>query len=129
MIDHISLGVSDLARSRRFYDAALKPLGVERVRASESSCAYALDGSDDFSIHRIGMGRGEYDLPPGNHYAFSARSREAVERFYRAAVEAGGTGDGPPGLRPQYHARYYAAFVRDPDGHRIEAVFHDRTSR
>ena len=128
MIDHISVAVSDLARSKRFYDAALGALGAEPVAASESACSYALDGIDDFSIHAVSLGQ---ELPPPArqyHFAFAAANRGAVERFYRAAVEAGGIGDGPPGLRPQYHPGYYAAFVLDPDGHRIEAVFHQRSS-
>jgi catechol 2,3-dioxygenase-like lactoylglutathione lyase family enzyme len=125
MIDHISLAVSDLVRSKHFYDAALLPLGVTPVGASENACSYALDGNDDFSIHAVAHGE---EVRPARqyHFAFAAANRGAVERFYRAAVEAGGIGDGPPGLRPQYHPGYYAAFVLDPDGHRIEAVFHDR---
>ncbi len=126
MIDHISLAVSDLDRSRRFYDAALGPLGIRPVRAGPSSCAYELDGSDDFSIHAIAAGEGAVTAPRQSHFAFKARDRSSVDSFYRHALQAGGRDDGAPGLRPEYHAGYYAAFVVDPDGHRIEAVFHQR---
>jgi catechol 2,3-dioxygenase-like lactoylglutathione lyase family enzyme len=124
MIDHISLGVSDLERSKRFYDAVLAPLGIVPCRDTPRSRDYALNGSDDFGIQAMD---GRPATPsPQNHYAFAAPSRDAVDRFHAAAVERGGRDDGPPGLRPEYHAGYYAAFVLDPDGHRIEAVFHDR---
>ena len=126
MFDHVSLAVSDLHQSKRFYDQALAPLGIVAARNGAASCAYQLDGSDGFRIHAVPPDEAMVAPPRQYHLAFAATSRHAVERFYRAALEAGGTGDGPPGLRPQYRPGYYAAFVLDPDGHRIEAVFHDR---
>jgi catechol 2,3-dioxygenase-like lactoylglutathione lyase family enzyme len=124
MLDHVSLGVSDLQRSRRFYDAAFRPLGLVRTvdfqgRGSDYG---ALPGQlgVQFTITR------EANVVPlrGMHVCFRAPNREAVRAFYMAALGAGGTADGEPGVRTQYHPDYYAAFVLDPDGHRIEAVCH-----
>jgi catechol 2,3-dioxygenase-like lactoylglutathione lyase family enzyme len=124
MLDHISLGVSDLARSRRFYDAALRPLGLVRIVDFEGR------GSDYGSAPgSLGVEltiTAEADAAParGAHICFQAPDREAVAAFHRAALVEGGRDDGAPGLRPRYHASYYGAFVLDPDGHRIEAVCH-----
>jgi catechol 2,3-dioxygenase-like lactoylglutathione lyase family enzyme len=124
MLDHISLGVTDLDRSRRFYDAALRPLGLVRIldfegRGSDYGSAPSQLGCE-FTITL------EKDVQPlrGMHICFRARDRAAVGEFHRAALAAGGRDDGAPGLRPNYHASYYGAFVLDPDGHRIEAVCH-----
>jgi catechol 2,3-dioxygenase-like lactoylglutathione lyase family enzyme len=124
MLDHISLGVGDLERSRRFYDAALRPLGIVRTvdfqgRGSDYG-AMAGQLGVEFTI------TWESNQAPlaGLHVCFRAPDREAVRAFYAAALAHGGTEDGPPGIRSQYHPDYYAAFVRDPDGHRIEAVCH-----
>ncbi len=123
MLDHISLGVSDLARSYRFYDAALRPLGLVRIvdfgRGSDYGSAPGSLGVE-FTI------TAEQNSRPsaGMHICFKARDREAVHEFHRAALAHGGRDDGAPGLRPQYHADYYGAFVLDPDGHRVEAVCH-----
>jgi catechol 2,3-dioxygenase-like lactoylglutathione lyase family enzyme len=125
MLDHIGLAVADFDRAKAFYSAALAPLGVEivhEVTAQET-------GSAPFS----GYGEGDRayfwispdDKPKGGlHAAFTAPSRERVDAFHRAAIAAGGRDNGPPGLRPHYHAHYYAAFVLDPDGNNIEAVCH-----
>jgi catechol 2,3-dioxygenase-like lactoylglutathione lyase family enzyme len=125
MLDHVSLGVSDLARGRRFYDAALRPLGLFRIvdfggRGSDYGAAPGSLGVQ-FTITKECGVTAPY---PGVHLCFRAPSREAVRAFHAAAMAAGGRDDGAPGLRPHYHADYYAAFVRDPDGHRIEAVTH-----
>jgi catechol 2,3-dioxygenase-like lactoylglutathione lyase family enzyme len=126
MLDHVSLGVADIERSRRFYDRALRPLGLNRIvdfgndRGSDYGAAPAPLGVE-FTITR------ETDLrlpAPGAHLCFRAPDRAAVDAFHAAALAAGGRDDGAPGLRPHYHADYYAAFVLDPDGHRIEAVCH-----
>jgi catechol 2,3-dioxygenase-like lactoylglutathione lyase family enzyme len=124
MLDHVSLGVSDLARSRRFYDAALSPLGLVRTvdfegRGSDYGSAPGTLGVE-FTITR------ESRAAPaaGMHVCFRAPDRAAVDAFHAAALASGGRDDGPPSLRPVYHADYYAAFVLDPDGHRIEAVCH-----
>ncbi len=123
LIDHLSLAVSDLNRSRRFYEAALAPLGIMLFTASDKSVNFARDGEDDFGINAASGGVNPH---PKGHICFHARSRAEVDHFHAAALSAGGRDDGAPGLRPQYHAGYYAAFVLDPDGYRIEAVFHDR---
>ncbi len=122
MLDHISLPTTDLDRARRFYTAAFAPLGAVECAVTETSAGWAVDGSDDFYV-------GLVDVPalvnhPRTHYALSAPSRAAVDAFHAAALANGGTDDGAPGLRPQYHPNYYAAFVIDPDGRRIEAVCH-----
>ena len=124
MLDHVSLGVSDLARSRRFYDAVLRPLGLVRTldfeeRGSDYGTAAGQIGVE-FTI------TAESGIAPavGMHICFRARDREAVDDFYRIALAQGGRDDGAPGLRPLYHHNYYGAFVLDPDGHRIEAVSH-----
>jgi catechol 2,3-dioxygenase-like lactoylglutathione lyase family enzyme len=124
MLDHVSLGVSDLERSRRFYDAALRPLGLVRIvnfegRGSDYGAAPGSLGVE-FTI------TAEKEAAPshGAHICFRAADREAVQAFHRAALSHGGRDDGAPGPRPQYHASYYAAFALDPDGHRIEAVCH-----
>jgi len=124
MLDHVSLGRSDLDRSRRFYDAALRPLGLVRILdfAGRGSDYGAMAGSPgvEFTITR----EAHAAPSPGVHLCFRASSRAAVNAFYAAALADGGQDDGAPGLRPFYHADYYGAFVRDPDGHRIEAVYH-----
>jgi catechol 2,3-dioxygenase-like lactoylglutathione lyase family enzyme len=124
MLDHVSLGVSDLERSRRFYDAALRPLGLVRIvnfegRGSDYGAAPGSLGVE-FTITT----EKEAAPSPGAHVCFRAADREAVQAFHRAALAHGGRDDGAPGPRPQYHASYYAAFALDPDGHRIEAVCH-----
>jgi AraC-like DNA-binding protein/catechol 2,3-dioxygenase-like lactoylglutathione lyase family enzyme len=119
MFDHVSIGVRDIAASKRFYDAALQPLGYRCLDASEGSLGYGAT--------RVGYWIGKADRPvpadPGSglHFCFVAPTRAAVDAFHRAAVAAGGVDNGGPGPRPDYGERYYAAFVVDPDGYRIEA--------
>lgn len=123
MIDHLGIDVSDLDRSRAFYEAALKPLGYA-VTAEVTNDAggrvvmFGVGGEPDFVIAE--------DQAPGvgTHVAFRAESRAAVDAFHTAALAAGGRDNGAPGLRPQYGPTYYAAFVLDPDGLNIEAVCH-----
>ena len=124
MIDHVSLGVTDLDRSRRFYDAVLRPIGLVRILDFENrGCDYGAMAAPfgvEFTITRESA-----PLPPaGMHICFRAPDRASVSRFHEAAIEAGGRDDGAPGLRTSYHADYFGAFVLDPDGHRIEAVCH-----
>jgi catechol 2,3-dioxygenase-like lactoylglutathione lyase family enzyme len=126
MIDHTGVGVSDYERSKRFYAQALAPLGytllmeVPRVHTGGVGVAgFGVAPKPDFWIHE-----GQANKPV-IHIAFRAESRSLVDAFYRAAIEAGGTDNGPPGLRPHYHPNYYGAFVRDPDGHNLEAVCHE----
>ena len=131
MIDHFSLPVSDYARSRAFYDKALGTLGYNMLMEMTDSPDYVAAGYGPADLPEpafwIGAGRipgPPPETPEGQHIAFRAQDRSAVDAFYTAAVAAGGSDNGAPGLRPQYHPAYYAAFVLDPDGHRIEAVCH-----
>jgi len=116
-IDHVTLDVQDIAASRKFYAAALRPLGYEARAESGESVGFGDSRGLDFWIAR----RGE---PSTAHVALSAPSRDAVEQFHEAAMAGGGRDNGEPGLRPQYHENYYAAYVIDPDGNNIEAVSH-----
>ncbi len=121
MFDHVVIGVRDYAASKAFFLKALEPLGVTDV--SEGPLGVELCRSDNessFCIRRI-----EEKHPVPLHLAFRAKSHAQVEAFYRAALAAGGKDNGAPGLRPQYHGHYYAAFVIDPDGHNVEAVCHE----
>jgi catechol 2,3-dioxygenase-like lactoylglutathione lyase family enzyme len=125
VIDHIGLHVRDVARATEFYLKALAPLGigiVMQVSAEETGHGAAVGfGAGLKPFFWIGQS-GEPSGPL--HVAFAAESRAAVDTFYHAALQAGGTDNGPPGLRPEYHANYYGAFVLDRDGNNIEAVCH-----
>lgn len=118
VVDHVLLVVGDLAASRRFYRAALAPLGIVELKVESEGVAFGADGMDDFAIF---AGRRPTS---GAHVAFDAPSREAVDAFYAAALEHGGRQRGAPGVWVQYSERYYAAYLWDPDGNNIEAVFH-----
>lgn len=120
MFDHVKLGVSDYPASRSFFLEALAPLGVAVV--SEGPPTYGIELSTDGKASLCMFQTGE--KPAHLHLAFTAGSRQQVEAFHRAALAAGGEDNGAPGLRPHYHANYYAAFVIGPDGHNIEAVCH-----
>jgi catechol 2,3-dioxygenase-like lactoylglutathione lyase family enzyme len=124
MLDHISLGVKDIERSRRFYDAVLRPLGLVRIvdfqeRGSDYGAMPSQLGVEFTITAETGVSPSQ-----GMHVCFRARDREAVRSFYAVALAEAGSDDGAPGIRPQYHPCYYAAFVLDPDGHRVEAVCH-----
>ena len=118
MIDHTEVAVRDVGRSKAFYRAALAPLGYVAIVEGEQYADFGVPPKADFWI-----GEGTPNVPPVN-VAFRAENRRQVDAFYRAAIAAGGRDNGPPGLRPHYHANYYGAFVLDPDGHNIEAVCH-----
>jgi catechol 2,3-dioxygenase-like lactoylglutathione lyase family enzyme len=120
MFDHVKFGVSDFAASKAFYLKALEPIGV--VVIAEGAPTYGVELSADNDISLVLYQTEE--KPAHLHLAFKAEHRQQVDAFYRAALEAGGRDNGPPGLRPNYHASYYAAFVIDPDGHNIEVVCH-----
>ena len=128
VIDHVGIRVSDLSASRRMYEAALGELGFAVLGEGEfEGDPYVLFGSgesDDFSLHSVGSVPGRERVTTGAHVAFIASTEDAVERWHRTAVRHGGTDNGPPGLRPEYSGRYFAAFVVDPDGNNVEAVFH-----
>jgi len=120
MLSHLSLGVQDLERAAAFYEAALAPLGVVCVWRNARGVGFGSPGQED----RLAIfGRpGEARAPgAGFHICFAAPSRDAVDAFHAAALAAGGTDAGAPGLRPHYGADYYAAFVFDLDGHKLEA--------
>ena len=124
MLHHISLGVADLDRSASFYDAVLAPLGYSRVWTDATAVGYGEPGGGDKLAIKLQKGR-VVAPGPGFHLAFAAPSREAVARFHEAALKNGGADNGAPGLRPHYGPDYYAAFVVDPDGHRVEAVVNE----
>lgn len=115
MLDHVTIGVSDYARSEAFYDQALSPLGLRWLMGGTGFAGYG-DARPFFWI-------GGAERPAGPvHVAFAAADRAAVDAFHAAALEAGGRDNGGPGVRAHYHPDYYGAFVLDPDGHNIEAV-------
>lgn len=121
MFDHVKIGVRDYAASKAFFLAALEPLGVKIV--GEGVPTYGVElcrpgGQISFCLFQT------EEKPTRLHLAFLAETRQQVDAFHRAALAAGGKDNGAPGLRPHYHANYYAAFVIDPDGHNIEAVCH-----
>jgi catechol 2,3-dioxygenase-like lactoylglutathione lyase family enzyme len=117
VIDHVGFEVADLARSARFYDALFSRLGIRRVHESPAAIAY---GSHEPRFWIVARGR--EPGPSYGHCAIQATGRVAVDAAYAAALAAGGRDDGPPGPRPQYGPRYYAAYLLDPDGLRIELV-------
>jgi catechol 2,3-dioxygenase-like lactoylglutathione lyase family enzyme len=119
MIDHIGLDVSDIQRSKAFYAAALKPLGYELLRDHDSWLGLGAAGKPDLWINDAG-----HKTAPGIHIAFRAEDRATVDAFHAAALAAGATDNGAPGIRDIYHPNYYGAFVLDPDGHNVEAVCH-----
>jgi catechol 2,3-dioxygenase-like lactoylglutathione lyase family enzyme len=118
VLDHVVLNVSDFDGARAFYGHALAPLGVGVVMEFGQMCGFGRDGKPSLWIAE----RDEPSAPV--HVALAAADRATVDAFHAAALEAGGTDNGPPGMRPQYHANYYGAFVLDPDGNNIEAVCH-----
>ena len=120
MFSHVSLGTSDAGRAAAFYDPVLAVLGIGKGKARGGSVDYG-SAMIGFSLERPADGR-PASVGNGVHVAFAAESRPQVAEFYRVALSHGGSDAGPPGLRPEYDANYYAAFVRDPDGNKIEAV-------
>ena len=123
MIDHVSITVSDLARSTAFYAKILMPLGHKKLVTRATTVGFGKK-YPEFWLNQ----REAEKNPSGTHIALRARDREAVDAFYAAALAGGGACDGPPGFREAYSPRYYAAFIRDPDSNRIEAVtFVDET--
>ena len=118
MIDHLGLAVSNLSRSRAFYEAALAPLGYAPILVFDGAVGFGVPPKPDFWLSEGDSGM------PALHVAFRAETRALVDAFHRAALAAGGRDNGGPGLRAHYHPNYYGAFVLDPDGHNIEAVCH-----
>jgi catechol 2,3-dioxygenase-like lactoylglutathione lyase family enzyme len=124
ILDHIGFPVTDYSRSLKFYTQALAPLGISLLKEMKFS------DEDNDGYAGFGRARPQFWIGTGSplkgrlHVAFAAQTREEVKAFYDAALKAGGKDNGPPGLRPHYHANYYGGFVFDPDGHNIEAVTH-----
>jgi catechol 2,3-dioxygenase-like lactoylglutathione lyase family enzyme len=127
ILDHIGINVTDIARSKAFYTDALRPLGITLVMEYGPACGFGKNGKPDFWV---GAGKTSFQSPEQVavitpvHVCFAAKDRAEVDAFYTAAIAAGGRDNGKPGLRPEYHANYYGAFVIDPDGHNIEAAVH-----
>jgi catechol 2,3-dioxygenase-like lactoylglutathione lyase family enzyme len=119
MFDHISIGVRDIKKAKRFYDAVLHPLGYECLSQGDSSLGYGR-GAVAFWISAAERPV-PVDTKSGLHFCFSAPTRKSVDAFHAAALKSGGLENGPPGIRADYDPNYYAAFVVDPDGYRIEA--------
>jgi catechol 2,3-dioxygenase-like lactoylglutathione lyase family enzyme len=120
MIDHISIGVSDLERSARFYEATLAPLGLIKLVIRPATIGFGKTFPEFWINWRPGMT--PVALDSGFHICLRSKSATEVDAFHEAALKAGGSSDGAPGPRPHDRVRYYAAFIRDPDGNRIEAV-------
>ena len=120
MFDHVSIGVRDIMRAKTFYDSALEPLGMKRLSDGEDSLGYGRE--------TVGLWIGVTSTPvpdnpkSGLHFCFAAPSRESVAKFHAAALAAGGRDNGRPGIRADYGADYFAAYVFDPDGYRLEAL-------
>jgi catechol 2,3-dioxygenase-like lactoylglutathione lyase family enzyme len=123
MIAHVSIGVRDVERSKRFYDAVLEPLGYKCIRAARTLTGYGY-GRDSIALWVVSA---EHPVPAdeksGLHFCFRGPTAEAVAAFHAAALRSGGHENGAPGLRPEYGPNYYAAFIIDPDGYRIEAYY------
>lgn len=123
MLHHVSLPVVDIEQSTKLYDAALSALGYRRVCTATGFAGYGLEENKDlFALKQTSVGR---NAGPQFHLAFSAPSRDAVDRFYQSALAQGATDDGPPGIRAHYGPVYYATFIVDLDGHHIEAVINE----
>jgi catechol 2,3-dioxygenase-like lactoylglutathione lyase family enzyme len=127
IVDHLGLNVKDYDRSKRFYQAALAPLGIELAMEFGNAGGFGRARKPEFWIS---AGKTAFQTEEQIrtitpiHVCFEAKSRDDVDAFYKAALAAGAKDNGPPGLRAHYHPNYYGAFVLDPDGHNIEAVFH-----
>lgn len=130
MLDHVSISVCNFATATRFYDAVFAALAVPCVWRGPEAIGYGIRNSGQDDQHSYVTIRHAPDALPtafdvaGRHWCFRALSRSAVDRFHADGRAAGGICDGAPGIRPHYHASYYAAFLRDPDGNRVEAVCH-----
>jgi catechol 2,3-dioxygenase-like lactoylglutathione lyase family enzyme len=131
VLDHVSLRVADYERSKRFYQSALAPLGYVLAMENDSGAGFRKGFIPAFWVKRGAAARAESAASPAAgcggpalHVAFASDDRRSVDAFYRAALEAGARDNGAPGIRPEYHANYYGAFVLDPDGYNIEAVCH-----
>lgn len=123
IISHISIGTNDFERATKFYDRALGALGCKRIMEHPGAVAYGRM-FPEFWVQTPIDGK-PAQIGNGTHFGFFAHSKEEVQAFWDAALAAGGKGDGPPGARPMYGEPYYGCFLRDPDGHKIEAAYWD----
>jgi catechol 2,3-dioxygenase-like lactoylglutathione lyase family enzyme len=125
MLDHVSITVSNLDRARPFYDAVMAALGAPKVWEDADGIGYGLRcDADNPDRSYMSIRPVAHVVADRRHWCFKAASRAMVDAFHAAALAHGGRDDGAPGMRPEYHARYYGAFVLDPDGNRLEAVCH-----
>lgn len=126
LLDHVSIAVPDIDVARPFYDAVFAALGVSKVYDNADALGYGqrCDAADDAHSYLSILRSPAASADPARHWCFKAASRTQVEAFHAAALAHGGSDDGGPGLRPHYHPQYFAAFVRDPFGNRLEAVCH-----
>ena len=129
LLDHVSISVGNLAKCTDFYDAIMQALECEKVYQTENSLGYGVRcqaGEENHSC--LAVYESEHtNTDDKRHWCFKANSREMVDRFYKAGISNGGAGNGAPGIRSNYHPNYYAAFLYDPAGNRVEAVFHGET--
>jgi catechol 2,3-dioxygenase-like lactoylglutathione lyase family enzyme len=124
MIDHTGFNVTDIAASREFYRKVLAPLGYGICMELADAVGFGAQQSEnDDPAGDFWLSLGQPQVPR-THVAFRAQSPDQVDAFFHAAIAAGGKDNGPPGLRPRYHGKYYAAFILDPDGYNVEAVCH-----
>ena len=123
LLSHISIGCNDFERATAFYDAVMPTLGARRIEAFPGAVAYG-KAFPEFWV-QTPLDGAPASVGNGTHFGFIAESRQAVDAFHAAALAAGGVDEGAPGPRPQYGAAYYGGYVRDPDGHKIEAAFWD----
>ena len=124
IMNHVSIAVSDESRSLVFYDAVLATIGAKRIVSEPMAVAYG-KLFPEFWIHPVPFDGGKAGTANGVHFSFNALSKEMVDEFHRVALAHGATDDGAPGPRPIYGEPYYGCFVRDPDGHKLEATFWD----
>jgi catechol 2,3-dioxygenase-like lactoylglutathione lyase family enzyme len=127
ILNHVSLGVSDAAVSFPFYDAVLATIGARRIFEHGDAVAYGKQ-FPEFWVHATPFDGGEVQSANGVHFAFLARTKDEVHAFHEAAIARGATDEGAPGPRPDYGDEYYGCFVRDPDGHKLEANYYDMSS-
>lgn len=125
VLDHVSIVVRDLSRARLFYDAIMSAIGVEKVYDTENALGYGQRSTAQDDAHTyLSIFQSSTASTDNRHCCFRARSEEQVRRFYKAGVAAGGTSENEPKLWPEYHPGYFAAFLKDPEGNRIEVVYH-----
>lgn len=124
MFSHVTVGSNDFKRSVAFYDKVMAILGHKQLFCMEGAAAYGQDMKSPATWDLFPFDKGEASPGNGMHIAYLAKDRPTVDAFHAAALEMGGTSEGEPGLRPHYHPNYYGAYVRDPDGNKLQAVCH-----